>query len=95
MTFLKKDNLIVLGKFSYYFFNKKIIAFTYKKMDCKSPTISLVFCYQNCSDLLWEKIVIVIEKKLLKFEAESWEFSKFLRSLEQLMQAVKGQKNFW
>ena len=23
---------------------------------------NLVFCYQNCSDLLWEKIVLVIEK---------------------------------
>ena len=22
----------------------------------------IVFCYQNCSDLLWEKIVLVIEK---------------------------------
>jgi hypothetical protein len=22
----------------------------------------MVFCYQNCSDLLWEKIVLVIEK---------------------------------
>ena len=40
MTFLKKDNLIVLGKFSYCFFNKKIIAFTYKKMDCKKIEIS-------------------------------------------------------
>ena len=27
----------------------------------------LVFCYQNCSDLLWEKIVQVIEKNLQKF----------------------------
>ena len=26
------------------------------------PTILMVFCYQNCSDLLWEKIVLVIEK---------------------------------
>ena len=25
---------------------------------------NLVFCYQNCSDLLWEKIVLAIEKKL-------------------------------
>ena len=25
----------------------------------------MVFCYQNCSDLLWEKIVLVIEKKNL------------------------------
>ena len=24
--------------------------------------VSMVFCYQNCSDLLWEKIVLVIEK---------------------------------
>ena len=28
----------------------------------------LVFCYQNCSDLLWEKIVLVIEKIFKIFE---------------------------
>ena len=28
----------------------------------------LVFCYQNCSDLLWEKIVLVIEKIFKMFE---------------------------
>ena len=27
-------------------------------------TREMVFCYQNCSDLLWEKIVLVIEKKI-------------------------------
>ena len=52
----------------------------------------MVFCYQNCSDLLWEKIVLVIEKK---FEAEGREFSKFLRAFEQFIQTVKGQNNFW
>ena len=26
------------------------------------PLITIVFCYQNCSDLLWAKIVLVIEK---------------------------------
>ena len=31
--------------------------------------IEMVFCYRICSDLLWEKIVLVIEKNL-KFEAE-------------------------
>ena len=41
---------------------------------------------KNCSSD-WEK--------LLKFEAESREFSKFLRSLEQFIQTVKGQNNFW
>ena len=34
-------------------------------------------------------------EKLLKFEAESREFAKFLRSLEQFIQTVKGQNNFW
>ena len=34
-------------------------------------------------------------EKLLKFEAEGWEFAKFLRSLEQFVQMVKGQNNFW
>ena len=33
-------------------------------------------------------------EKLLKFEAEGREFAKFLRSLEQFIQAVKGQNNF-
>ena len=37
----------------------------YKKDKEKSDSLFdtvLVFCYQNCSDLLWEKIVLVIEK---------------------------------
>ena len=69
---------------------------------------NLVFCNQNWSDLLWEKIVLVIEKnywnsetegqefaKILKFKAEGREFAKFLRLLEQFIQTVKGQNNFW
>ena len=51
---------------------------------------TMVFCYHNCSDLLWEKIVLVIKK----FEAEGGEFAKILRSLEQFIQTVKGQNNF-
>ena len=34
-------------------------------------------------------------EKLLKFEAEGREFAKFLRSLEQFIQTVNRQKNFW
>ena len=34
-------------------------------------------------------------EKLLKFEAEGREFAKFLRSLEQFIQTVKDQNNFW
>ena len=33
-------------------------------------------------------------EKYLKFEAEGQEFAKFLRSLEQFIQTVKGQNNF-
>ena len=34
-------------------------------------------------------------EKLLKFEAEGREFAYILRSLEQFIQTVKGQNNFW
>ena len=34
-------------------------------------------------------------EKLLKFDAEVWEFAKFLRSLEQFIETVKGQYTFW
>ena len=34
-------------------------------------------------------------EKRLKSEAESREFAKILRSLEQFIQTVKGQNNFW
>ena len=48
----------------------------------------MVFCYQNCSDLLWEKNVLV-------FEAEGRKFAKFLKilGLEQFFLTV-GQNNF-
>ena len=34
-------------------------------------------------------------EKLLKFEAEGQEFAKILRKLEQFIQTVNGQNNFW
>ena len=35
------------------------------------------------------------QEKLLKFEAEGQEIAKILMSLEQYIQTVKGQNNFW
>ena len=32
----------------------------------------MVFCYQNCSDLLWEKKCYSDREKLLKFESEGY-----------------------
>ena len=34
-------------------------------------------------------------EKLFKFKTEGQEFAKFLKSLEQFIQTVKGQNNFW
>ena len=48
--------------------------------------IAPIFCEKNCcSD----------SEKLLKFEAEGWEFGNILRSLEEFIGMVKGQNNFW
>ena len=47
---------------------------------------SIVFCYQNCSDLMWGK--------KMSFESEEQEFAKVLRSLEQFIQTVKDQNIF-
>ena len=35
------------------------------------------------------------QEKLLKFDAKGRKFANFLRSLEQFIQTVKGQNNFW
>ena len=55
----------------------------------------MLFCYQNCSDLQWEKNCSSDRVNLLKFEAEGWEFAKNLRLIEQFIQTVKGKNNFW
>ena len=48
--------------------------------------IVLTYCEKNCSS---------VREKNLKFKAEGREFVKILRSLEQFIQTVKGQNNFW
>ena len=58
----------------------------------KSKKSRMVFCYQNYSV---KKNCPSDREKLLKFEVEGWEFVKFERSLEQFIQTVKGQNNFW
>ena len=64
--------------------NKRMLNFIKKYLRVPNETEGMLFCYQNCSDLLWEKNVLVIE-------AEGWEFAKILRSLEQFIQTVEGQ----
>ena len=52
----------------------------------------MTFCFQNYCE---KKKCSRDRKKFLIFEAEGREFAKFLRSLEQFIQTVKGQNNFW
>ena len=42
-----------------------------------------------------KKNCTIDQEKLLKFKAEDQEVSKNLQSLEQFIQTVKGQYNFW
>jgi len=58
----------------------------------------MVFCYQNCSEQLREEIVLVIEKGFCKipgFSGFQPRISNVLRPLEQFIQTVKVQNNFW
>ena len=53
-------------------------------------SVIMVFCYRNCSDLLlWEKIVLVFEKKLLKID---WEQSHIFYILITCSRCII---NFW
>ena len=49
----------------------------------------MVFCYQNCSDLLWEKIVPAIEN-LQNFEITRTIYSNSERSEQFLVIFVPG-----
>ena len=54
----------------------------------------MVFCFENCSDQLSEKFVLVIEKSYCEFETEGQEFANILRSLEQFSGKGKSHNNF-
>ena len=56
---------------------------------------ALAFCYQNGSDTLWEKIVLVIGKNFWNSRLKVENLQNFSRSLEQFIKTVKGQNNFW
>ena len=58
---------------------------------CNSTCCSrLVFFFQNWSDLLWQKIVLVIEKNFWNSRQKAEKFAKMLRSLEEFIRTVKG-----
>ena len=54
-----------------------------RKKDWKDETDGMVFCYQTCSDLLWEKIVLVIEKNFWnsRLKARIFKFFEITRTI--------------
>ena len=58
-------------------------------------SVKMVFCLKKLfRTSARKKSVFKDREKLLKFETKGQEFAKFLRSLEQFIQTVKGQNNF-
>ena len=49
----------------------------YAHKHSKTAGLQMVFCYRNCSDLLWEKIVLMIENmfRTLKGQYNFWNLS--------------------
>ena len=69
-----------------------------KTISCKMPFKIILDFVILLPKLFWPTVRKKCSSdrgKLLKFEAEGQEFAKFLRSLEQFIQTVKGQNNFW
>ena len=69
---------------------------------CNVKIMSINFLLRTlqCDEQKWYFVSVRInccsdQEKLLKFEAEDQEFANFLRLLEQFIQTVKGQNNFW
>ena len=56
--------------------------------------MKMVFCYQNCSDLLWEKIVLVIEKNFWNSRLKAENFQNFWDHLNNLFKQWKVRTIF-
>ena len=55
-----------------------------------------VFCFQNCSNLLKEKKILVIKKNFINFRLQAQNLQKFWDcAIEQFIRTVKGQYNFF
>ena len=80
---MSKITLVAFPRFVSFMSVQDMLTNTSEKL---KKNLNLIFCHQNCSS---------DQDKLLKLEAEDQEFAKFLISLEQFIQAVKVQNNFW
>ena len=56
---------------------------------CRITTKLLVFCNQNCSDLLWEKIVLLIQKNFWNLRLKAENLQTFWDHLNNLFKQWK------
>jgi hypothetical protein len=70
-----------------------------KQISCwsKTTTLTMVFCYQNCSDLLWEKIVLVIEKNFWnsRLKAKNLQICRTIYSNNERSEEVLVTERFY
>ena len=58
-------------------------------------TLTMVFCCQNCSDPLWEKIVLISDReKHLKFEVEGSKFANFFKITRTIYSNIERSEQF-
>ena len=60
-------------RFDHWFWNLKYL-------------LELAFCFQNCSDILWEKIVLVIKKNVwnLRLNVKNFEMTRQIHSNNEM-----------
>ena len=80
-------------------FSKTLRSIWFQILDNVSKSLSMLQIEEYWK---WYFVTKILRKncasdweKLLKFDAEGQEFAKCLRSLEQFIQTVKSQNNFW
>ena len=61
----------------FFFFFHLLCSYNNVVNYCEENSRRMVFCYQNCSDLLWEKNVLVIKKNLWNSRLKAENLQKF------------------
>jgi hypothetical protein len=84
-----ENTLWTLATFLYYEMRIKMVLIS-ENLQCLNsillPKFFWLIARKNCSS---------DQEKLLKFQAKAEDLQNILRSLEQFIQAAKGQNNFW
>ena len=69
-------------------------SFSIRFLKKRLKKMKLVFCFQNCSDLLWEKIVLVIEENFWNSRLKAENFQNFWDHLNNLFKQWKVRTIF-